>query len=635
MKRLFPHIKTILLLFTLLFCLLIFGCHPNKNTLKFSDFVCESDTIRIIENGKPSTQINFSIAARRLIDYLHQRADTSNLTIVFDSVKYDYYLDSTFIRQYFISNHDHLDKRHVCFAFENLNNLTIDANGAEFVFHGRMIPISLVNCRNIELKNFSIDAAIPALRQINIIEKKDNSEIIAEIFPPNNYTVSNNKLIFHGENFDITPYVCMAFSENKHLTYKRRDIEFNPQTIEEIKDNILKISNWSQINETSEFERFVLRTYYRPTPAIFVSECLNTTFKDINIHYAEGMGLIAQMSGNITLNNFKVGFKDKSDPRYFTTQADATHFSGCKGTILSENGSYENMADDAINVHGTYLKILEQVNSNTVLAGYMHYQTYGFKWGDVNDTVQFIYSKTMDLIQKNDSTTFTTTIKSIIPYDTSSLNGVKIFKISFNENLPFNLDTENIGIENLTWTPKVIFTNNIIKNNRARGALFSTPKTVICMNNTFDHTHGTAILLCGDCNGWYETGACKNVIIKNNTFINALTTNYQFTNAIISIYPEILDLDNQKTYFHSNIIIEDNLFNTFDCPILYAKSVSNLIFRGNTIIHNDDFLPFHWNNNKFYFERVKNVSIEDNHFDDEMYEDIYIENSEKITITLK
>jgi len=43
-----------------------------------------------------------------------------------------------------------------------------------------------------------------------------------------------------------------------------------------------------------------------------------------------------------------------------------------------------------------------------------------------------------------------------------------------------------------------------------------------------------AILLCGDCNGWYETGACRNVIIRKNRFINALTSLFQFTNAMFS-----------------------------------------------------------------------------------------------------
>lgn len=155
----------------------------------------------------------------------------------------------------------------------------------------------------------------------------------------------------------------------------------------------------------------------------------------------------------------------------------------------------------------------------------------------------------------------------------------------------------------------------MIRNNRARGSLFSTPKKTVVENNVFDHTSGTAILLCGDCNGWFETGACHDVQIRNNKFINALTNQFQFTNAVISIYPEIPDLKSQKRYFHSGIVIEDNEFETFDMPILYAKSVDGLVFRNNVIRQNHDYPAFHWNNHRFFFQRVVNVEIKDNRFD--------------------
>ena len=142
-------------------------------------------------------------------------------------------------------------------------------------------------------------------------------------------------------------------------------------------------------------------------------------------------------------------------------------------------------------------------------------------------------------------------------------------------------------------------------------SLVSTPRKVLCENNVFDHTHGAAILLCGDCNGWYETGACRNVTIRGNRFINALTANYQFTNAIISIYPEIPDLAHQKGYFHSGITIEGNTFETFDEPILYAKSVNELIFKNNKIIKNKAYKPFHNNKKPILLERVINSKIED------------------------
>ena len=263
------------------------------------------------------------------------------------------------------------------------------------------------------------------------------------------------------------------------------------------------------------------------------------------------------------------------------------------------------MADDAINVHGTYLKVITRENDYTIKAQYMHPQSWGFLWGNKGDQVQFVTAKTMETI--GDKTYKIHQIKAV---DKPTEVGAKIFEITFDKPLPAEVKPDNAcGVENLTWTPKVLFKNNVVRNNRARGALFSTPKKVVCSNNLFDHTHGAAILLCGDCNGWYETGACRNVSIKNNRFVNALTANYQFTNAIISIYPEIPNLEAQQKYFHSNIRIEDNVFETFDEPILYAKSVENLIYRNNKIIKNQDFKPFHWNKERFKLERTKNVKI--------------------------
>jgi len=109
------------------------------------------------------------------------------------------------------------------------------------------------------------------------------------------------------------------------------------------------------------------------------------------------MGLLAQLTENISLDGFDVSLRGKEDPRYFTTQADATHFSGCKGAIISVNGLYERMMDDAINIHGTYLKMIKRIDERTVLAKYMHSQAYGFDWGYASDSVQFVKSKTMDL----------------------------------------------------------------------------------------------------------------------------------------------------------------------------------------------------------------------------------------------
>ena len=109
--------------------------------------------------------------------------------------------------------------------------------------------------------------------------------------------------------------------------------------------------------------------------------------------------------------------------------------------------------------------------------------------------------------------------------------------------------------------------------------------------------------------------------IRENKFINSLTNLFQFTEAVISIYPEIPNLEAQQKYFHGGegrpgVVIENNLFETFDRPIVFAKSIDGLTFRGNKVIQNEDFPAFHKNQTRFRFLRTKNVVIEGNDFSD-------------------
>ena len=105
-------------------------------------------------------------------------------------------------------------------------------------------------------------------------------------------------------------------------------------------------------------------------------------------------------------------------------------------------------------------------------------------------------------------------------------------------------------------------------------------------------------------------------MIRKNRFVNALTNMFQFTNAVISIYPVIPELNRQRQYFHSGIVIENNRFDTFDRPLLYAKSVDGLTFRNNVVKQNTDYPAFHKNNRRFWLQHVRNIIIEGNRYSD-------------------
>ena len=343
--------ETRILLLGLLLCHA--GCTQQKpSTVSFDRF-----------GILPDTQDNASDAASKLIAYLQSRTDTAHLTVAFPAGTYHFYEDGAFVREYYISNHDQDNPKRVGFAFEHLQNITFDGQGSEFNFHGRMIPFALLNGKNITLKNFSVDFAVPALRQLQVLDvNRARNETKAAIYPSGYYRIEDGRLVLSGEGFEIVPTFAMPFASDKRLAYKRQDVGFRPESVTEISPDTFLIKGWDQTAYTAHGERFVLRSGHRPTPGIFVSECINTTLENIRIRYAEGMGLLAQMSKNIILDRFSVCLRSDDDPRFFTTQADATHFSGCKGVIVSKNGLYENMADDAINVHGTYLRVTRRMD---------------------------------------------------------------------------------------------------------------------------------------------------------------------------------------------------------------------------------------------------------------------------------
>lgn len=527
----------------------------------------------------------------------------------FPEGRYEFHEKGAAVREYYISNHDQTNPKKVGIALEDMKNLTLDGQGSEFVFHGRMLPVSLLRSENCLLKNFSIDFENPHIAQVKIVENDPQDGIVFEPAPWVDYRIAKDSIFeAYGEGWTMRHSWGIAFDgDTKHLVYNTSDIGCPTKGASEVVPRRIHAPGWKDARLVPGTV-VAMRGWGRPTPGIFLSHDVNTTIENVKVHYAEGMGLLAQLCENITLEKFGVCLKGDADPRYFTTQADATHFSGCKGKIVSCNGLYEGMMDDAINVHGTYLKVVKRVDDRTLVGRYMHGQSWGFEWGCPGDEVQFIRSNTMELVGKQNK------IISIRPYDKEQTEGAREFLITFQEPVDQVINEQSgFGIENLTWTPEVLFSGNVIRNNRARGSLFSTPRKTIVENNLFDHTSGAAILLCGDCNGWFETGACRHVIIRKNRFVNALTNLFQFTNAVISIYPEIPDLKGQQQYFHGGpeggIVIEDNEFETFDAPILYAKSVDGLVFRNNTIKLNTEYKPFHPNRNRFWLERVTNVTI--------------------------
>lgn len=552
------------------------------------------------------------------LDRLAVAKDDAPLTVSIPYGTYHFYWDKALRQVHYFSNSSPQNPKLVGISFQNLKDVTFDGQDSLFIFHGKMTPIVMKNCVHCTLKNFRVDFDNPTICQV-VVKANSAQGLTVEVSPEHSFVIENGTLVFFGDNWRHTPGSAIAFDgKTRHVIYNTSDIKVNFHGVKRVGDRTFLCPNWKDARLVPGTV-VATRQGSMPDAGLFVQSCTDTELQNIKYHFAEGKALVAQISRNIHLDKFSVCLREQDyqggpNARYFTANADATHFSGCQGLLLVENGLYENMMDDAINVHGTYLKVVRRVDNTTLDGRYMHHATWGFRWGSPGDKISFVNSRTMEYVDGEN------VIETIRPVDQATEEGAKIFRIRVKNPLPAGVSEKgSYGIENVTCTPEVIFRKNVIRNNRARGALFSTPRKTIVENNVFDHVSGSAILLCGDCNGWFESGPCRDVRIRDNTFINALTSYYQFTSAIISIQPEIPDINAQMKFYHGGkpdaILVADNTFQTFDRPIVYAKSVDGITVRNNVVKKNTDFKPFHWNRHAFFFQRVVNYKVENNQED--------------------
>jgi len=141
-------------------------------------------------------------------------------------------------------------------------------------------------------------------------------------------------------------------------------------------------------------------------------------------------------------------------------------------------------------------------------------------------------------------------------------------------------------LENAEHAPELYIEGCYFGKNRARGILTTTRGKTVITKNRFETT-GTAVMIAGDANHWYESGAVRDVTIRENEFVNCNTN--RWGRGAIDIVPQIAE--KHGGYYHKNIRIENNVFRVFDMPLVYAESVDGLWISGNKVEKTTDYPP--------------------------------------------
>ncbi len=545
-----------------------------------SSFGSGTDSISVTKFGaSPGSRENTTLF---VIKALESCKGKENAVLVFPKGRYDFWPQHCIEKDYYESNTTDNNPKRLAVFVENQHNLTIDCKGSEFIFHDRMQPFTVDQSTNITIKDVNIDWDIPLTAQGQVMSVTD-SYIELKInqleFP---YIIENSKLVFVGEAWKSQWNGVMEFDKESHLIPQGTGDSpclgnsWNKYKAQDLGNGIVRlIYPFKRKPAVGNF--LVLRHSDRDHAGIFICNSNNVNLYDINIYHTAGLGVLSQYAGDLTFRNVKV-VPNPAKTRYLSGHDDGFHYSNCKGQITIDHCEFAGLMDDPINVHGTSVRIIKLISGNKLRCKFMHEQSVGMIWAVTDDRIGFIENESMQTVA-------TGKVKTFAKIDN------EVFDLEFQGALPVGIKEGN-ALENLSWTASVSITNSNFKSCRARGILITTPGKVVIENNIFESS-GSAILIAGDANAWYESGAVTDVLIQKNVFLDpCMTSMYQFCEGIISIYPEIPKPQANKP-FHKNIRIIGNEFHPFDYPVLYAKSVEGLTFSDNTMIRSNKFTPFH------------------------------------------
>ena len=475
--------------------------------------------------AEPGSRRNAVAAVARALEACRR---VENPVLVFPKGRYDFWPQHAVERDYFESNTTDVNPKRLAILIEGFAGLTVDGGGSTFVFHDRMQPFTVDGSTRVTIRDLSIDWDVPLSAEA-VVETAAEDHLDLRIddrqFP---YVIEDGKLVFVGEGWKSAWWDAMEFDG--------RTLEVVPGTgdagclgkrwkehrAEAVAPGLVRLHR-RFLRRPAPGNVLVLRHSERDHAGLFVVDSRDVTVENVALHASAGLGLLAQFTENLTVR----GFRAVPSParRVLSGHDDGVHVSNCRGLVLIEGSRFHGLMDDPVNVHGTSVRIVGRPEPDRLLCRFMHEQSTGLRWGRRGDRVGFIDHRSMRTVGEG-------TVAAFDPKDRDT------FEVRLEAPVPAGI-TEGDALENLTWSPDVTIRDNAFESNRARGVLVSTPGRVLIERNRFASS-GSAVLIAGDANYWYESGAVRDVTIRGNVFAPAcLGSPYQFGEGIVSVYPEI------------------------------------------------------------------------------------------------
>lgn len=455
-------------------------------------------------------------------------------------------------------------KLHEQVVVQNIQGLTINGNGAVFEAHvtpdmlDNEVPglFHFIKCDNLKLYGFDIDTDndIGVAGTVETIDIENGSYDLR---------------LLDGFKMTGTERLASHFSYDDELTpdgsMKAMKADYSV-----IEDGLIRIlpDDWgkAQLKNLKLGHKIWIRHTIYATELLIFTGCHKAEISDINVYSCPGIVVrIIPHCSDFTFRRFNVILPEGSN-RLMASNADGIHIKGMSGEFLMEDCRFEQLGDDALNVHSRFaiIKGLDLENNKLVAEDGYDKTPLFTEWASAGDIIE-VYDK-----------------------KTATVKGELVVAAFDGENLSFkNLSgeiAEGDGLANLAYYPKVRIRRCTVKNTRARAFLLRSRDMIIedC------YTYGMALaafLICPDIERWFEAGTSRNVFIRNNK-IEKCAYNVSPSNvgAITVKSCDDVAITDHPSGVHKNIVIENNEFLGISAAAIYVSATDKVKVSGNNFI---------------------------------------------------
>lgn len=464
-----------------------------------------------------------------------QGSSSSPVTITLAKGKYHFYPDSAYAVRWHISNTNDVPDQDklVAILIRNSSFVSLRSDSANIIIHGKMIETAVDHSDHVSISGLSYDYHRPTVSELTVTATTEKYADLKINFT-STFSVADSVLWWEGEGWRHRPDWYWQVFDPATGFVERQSFDFSHVKFVDMGNQLVR----AYFPENIGFKTglvYQTRDVLRDCAGIFMQYSSTIRLEKIHIRFMHGMGIVSQYCKDITMRSVQVR-PGEDGRRTCAAWADILHFSGCSGKIEIADCYLSAANDDAINVHGTHLKIMERPDAHHLKVRFMHNQSYGFDAFFAGDSIEFVRSETL------------------LPFGSNVVTGVS--KLNDREVLltlknPVSEPLSgNDVVENVTHTPEVWIHNNTITRIPTRGILITTRKKVLIEKNKFLRVNWNAIVVADDAESWFESGPVKDLSIRNNEFIEC-------GGAVTTIVPE-----NKKNEgaVHQNITVEENKF---------------------------------------------------------------------------